>query len=354
VGAFNISLLWKWCWRMLTDKEGLWYRVLKARYGEVEGRLQEGGSQCSLWWRTLSRVQEGIGEGVGHWFDDNVRRVVGDGRDTMFWYDNWIGDIPLRYKFPRLFDLAESKERTVEEMSRLGWEEEGLAWVWRRCLLAWEEESLRECSALVNNIVLQVNIHDAWKWLLDPSRAYSVRESYWYLTLSGITLDRECVDDVWLKHIPTKVSLMVWRLLRNRLRTRDNLLRRGVVQANAATFATGCDVSETVEHLFFNCAFSSRLWTDTRMWLGIYDVSPGNPRNHFQQFTKMAGMPRTSYLYLKIIWCAAVWVIWKERNNRVFQNTVATPYSLIEKVKLYSFLWLKSKQVSFGYSLHDW
>jgi len=58
--------------------------------------------------------------------------------------------------------------------------------------------------------------------------------------------------------------------------------------------------------------------------------------------TELAGMPRTSYLYLKIIWCAAVWVIWKERNNRVFQHTVATPYTFIEKVKLYSFLWLKA------------
>jgi len=51
-------------------------------------------------------------------------------------------------------------------------------------------------------------------------------------------------------------------------------------------------------------------------------------------------MPGTSNLYLKIIWCAAVWVILKEMNNRVFQHTVATPYTLIEKVKLYSFLWL--------------
>ncbi|AES59183.1 hypothetical protein MTR_1g015430 [Medicago truncatula] len=33
----------KWCWRMLVDKEGLWYRVLKARYGEVGGRLKKGG-----------------------------------------------------------------------------------------------------------------------------------------------------------------------------------------------------------------------------------------------------------------------------------------------------------------------
>jgi hypothetical protein len=40
---FNVALLGKWCWRMLVAKEGLSYRVLKARYGEVGGRLKEGG-----------------------------------------------------------------------------------------------------------------------------------------------------------------------------------------------------------------------------------------------------------------------------------------------------------------------
>jgi len=40
---FNIVLLGKWCWRMLLDKCGLWYRVHRARYGEVGGRFQEGG-----------------------------------------------------------------------------------------------------------------------------------------------------------------------------------------------------------------------------------------------------------------------------------------------------------------------
>jgi len=34
---FNLALLGKWSWRMMVDKEGLWYRVLKARYGEEGG-----------------------------------------------------------------------------------------------------------------------------------------------------------------------------------------------------------------------------------------------------------------------------------------------------------------------------
>ncbi|KEH34757.1 hypothetical protein MTR_3g068195 [Medicago truncatula] len=40
---FNVALLGKWCRRMLVDKEGLWYRVLKARYGE------EGGGYGKEW-----------------------------------------------------------------------------------------------------------------------------------------------------------------------------------------------------------------------------------------------------------------------------------------------------------------
>jgi len=232
VGAFNFSLLGKWCWRILNDKEGLWYRVLKARYDEVGGRLQEGGNQSSLWWHMVCRVREGVGEGVWHWFDDNVRRVVGDGTGTLFWYDNWLGEIPLRLKFLRLFDLSVRKESMMEEMSRLGWEEDGLAWVWRRCLLAWEEESVRECSALLYNIVLQDNVHDSWRWQLDPIRGYSVKESYRYITNSDVMTNRTIVDDVWLKQIPSKVSLLVWRLLQNRLPTKDNLFRRGVINGD--------------------------------------------------------------------------------------------------------------------------
>jgi hypothetical protein len=40
--------------------------------------------------------REGIGSGVGSWFDDNIRRVVGNGRNTFFLTDNWLGGAPLK------------------------------------------------------------------------------------------------------------------------------------------------------------------------------------------------------------------------------------------------------------------
>jgi len=54
LSEFNTALLGKWCLRMLVDKEGLWYQVLKARYGEEGDRLKEGvgraqfGGRCYL------------------------------------------------------------------------------------------------------------------------------------------------------------------------------------------------------------------------------------------------------------------------------------------------------------------
>ena len=328
--------------------------MLKARYGEVGGRIREGGRNSSTWWMMVCRFHEGIGEGVGNWFEENIRRVVGDGRDTLFWYDRWIGDLPLCLKFPRLFDLAVEKECSVGEMEGRGWGNDGGAWVWRRRLFAWEEESVRECSLLLHNIVLQDSVHDTWRWLSEPIHGYTVRGAYCFLTTTGNMVDRSLVDDVWNKHVPLKVSLLVWRLLRNRIPTKDNLALRGALSLTDTSCALGCDCNETVNHLFLQCTLSTDLWALVWNWLGISFVHVGELRKHFLQFTKMAGMPTYSHLFFTINWFVTIWMLWKKRNNWVFNSTVSNHFTLIEKVKLHSFLWLKSKQVAFAYSYHDW
>jgi len=116
------------------------------------------GSNASGWWKMMCWVREGIRSGLGSWFDDNTRRVVGNGRNTFFWIDNWLDRAPLRLQFNRLYELLVQKECLVEDMSRMGWGEEGYGWMWRRRLLTWEEESVRECSALLHNVILQENI----------------------------------------------------------------------------------------------------------------------------------------------------------------------------------------------------
>jgi hypothetical protein len=108
---------------------------------------------------------------------------------------------------------------------------------------------VRECSVLLHNIVLQENIHDPWRWLLDPSHGYTMREAYRFLTNNWNFVDRTLVDDIWHKHIPSKVTLFVWSLLRNRLPTKDILVRRRVLQVHDLECVFSCGANETANHL---------------------------------------------------------------------------------------------------------
>jgi len=130
----------------------------------------------------VSGIRGGVRLGVGSWFGDNVRRVIGGGGATYFWTNNWVGGVPLRVRFPRLFDLSDDKGVTVEVMVSRGWGVGGGAWVWKRRLFAWEEECVRECYALLHDIVLQDHTIDRWRWLLNPVLGYTVKRAYHFLT----------------------------------------------------------------------------------------------------------------------------------------------------------------------------
>jgi len=195
------------------------------------------------------KIKDGIEGANGGWFGEKVSKVVGDGNNTLFWFDNWLGDVPLCRRFSRLFDLATNKFVTVADMCDRGWEDGGGAWSWRQRLWTWEEE----CRELLDDVLLQDNILDRWQWDQDIHDEYTVIDAYQILTTPvSSTLDATR-DLIWHKQVPLKVSIVVWRLLKDRLPTRINLLRRGIVQAAGTSCVTGCGFDETTTHLFIHC-----------------------------------------------------------------------------------------------------
>jgi hypothetical protein len=90
------------------------------------------------------------------------------------------------------------------------WEVGGVAWVWRRQLWVWEKEMLRECQILLHT-------------------GYYVRGVYKLLTSKNSITLGEAEDLMWNKHVPLRVSIFVWRLLRNRLPTKTNLVTQGIL-----------------------------------------------------------------------------------------------------------------------------
>ncbi|CAJ2644025.1 unnamed protein product [Trifolium pratense] len=348
------ALLGKWCWRMLVDREGLWFRVLVARYGLEGGRLCEGGRRGSVWWREIVRIREGEGELGGSWFWEHVSRRVGDGSDTLFWTDPWLDGISLKERFGRLFALAETKSRSVAEMFALGWGADGGAWVWRRSLRAWEEEMLGECQSLLLDISLQDQTLDRWQWRPDPDTGYTVGGVYQILTHQTSVTVHDAENLLWHPQVPLKVSIFAWRLLRDRLPTRANLAIRGVLSSTADTCVFGCGVAESAYHLFSSCSIAGSLWDLVCAWVGIPPVTFTTLRDHFVQFTVSAGVSRAWRSFLQLLWLVCVWVIWTERNHRLFKGSTDTPHLLLDKIKLFSFRWLKPTNITLVSNYHSW
>jgi len=289
LNEFNLALLGKWCWRVLVDRGCFWYRVLVARYGEVSGRLEDGGRSCSSWWREVGRIRDGGGYDGGGWFRECVSKKVGDGTDTLFWFDRWLGLVPLCVRFRRLFELYENKYITVAELFSLGVAEGGEAWQWRRRLWAWEEEMLEECRACLFDVSLHVNVSDQWLWIPDSIEGYFVQGVYDVLTSKDLPVVDPSAELIWHRQVPLKVSVFAWRLLRDRLLTKSNLNYKGVVSPEVGLCVSGCGYLESAQHLFLYCPTFAALWPMVRDWIGFDGVDTNVLSDHFVQFVHSTG-----------------------------------------------------------------
>ncbi|KAK2394241.1 hypothetical protein QL285_056095 [Trifolium repens] len=159
---------------------------------------------------------------------------------------------------------------------------------------------------------------------------------------------------IWHPQIPLKVSIFAWRLLRDRLPTKVNLITRGILSTAAHLCVSGCSEAESTHHLFISCGTFGSLWALVSSWIGIPVVEYTSLRDHFVQFTYSAGDSRACRSFLQLIWLACVWVVWTERNHRLFRGTTNTTPQLLDKIKLFSFRWLKATGVILASNCHSW
>ena len=224
----------------------------------------------------------------------------------------------------------------------VGWGADGGAWQWRRRLFAWEEGLLGECVERLSNFVLQVDLANRWVWKLHSTHRYTVHSAYSYLTSVDNNIFEDFKHFLWLKTVPLKVNIFVWRLFLNRLATKDNLLKMNVLEANNVACSALCGKEEERDHLFFQCDHYGRLWLLISNWLDIVTALPGELNTHANQFCALWGLSKNSMTAFSIIWISVLFVIWKDRNRRIFQNQFDQLEALLERVKFQTYWWLKA------------
>jgi len=104
----NLSLLCKWWWE---KGEGLWQEIVKKKYIKQSSicMLNKKPSNSPVW-NDLLKVKDLYLQGR--------IMLMGDGKITDFWRDAWCGLIPLKEKFPVLFDICNEQNSSVFEMAQ--------------------------------------------------------------------------------------------------------------------------------------------------------------------------------------------------------------------------------------------
>jgi len=169
---------------------------------------------------------------------------------------------------------------------------------------------------LLTNVTLQVDKEDKWLWTLETSNAFTVRILYNFLTIHPHIDLPVAVSSLWHKDVPFKVVLFAWRLFRDMLPTKDNLLRRGVIDYESRVCVAGCNSVESSCHLFLYCNFFGSVWHFIYRWIDISVVIHPYVSDHFNLFSFGGVIEKRRRSILQIIWFTTVWEIWKERNNR--------------------------------------
>jgi len=86
----------------------------------------------------------------------------------------------------------------------------------------------------------------------------------------------------------------------------------------------------------------------------VTGVDTDNVSEHFQQFIHYAGYSKARRSFLQLLWLLCVWLVWNERNNRLFKNTETSIEQLLDKAKFHSLWWLKANKTTFVYGSQSW
>jgi len=97
-----------------------------------------------------------------------------------------------------------------------------------------------------------------------------------------------------------------------------------IIQDAARGCASGCNFNESVDHLFLHCHVFGQVWYLVCHWLGVHSVNPISISDHYLQFRTCSGFARSKCSFMHLMWFGSIWVIWKERNARLFRAKEAT------------------------------
>ena len=333
-----------------------------------KGRREVNGGHCIIAWNQVCSPKEHGGLGVPNlrylnsalrarwpwlqrtdstrpWSEFNIqvsdesmgiykaatRCTLGDGEMARFWTDWWLSDGRIEDTMPHLYAMVKKRGRqiTVKQALTAGW--------WQDMSPDMGTQALFEFMALVDltqHVELRPGIEDAIAWTWESSGTFSARSAY-RAHFAG-RIESAGAVQVWRCRAPPACKFFTWLATRNRCWTANRLQRRQLPHPSACPF---CDqLPETLDHLLLGCVLARQVWSKVMNTWSRPDWTPSadsklvewwttlNPQNQFQ---------KEAWTVITLV----LWMLWKHRNDIVFNGASPSVDDLLVKIELEAQEW---------------
>ena len=138
----NKALLFKWVWRLGSERNSLWRRALCSKYAidtESPWWPTAGSPHYSYFMRSIYTLLT-TKFAYKSIINEGLCLALGNGAHIRLWQDCWLANEPLRIKYPRIYALSNNIFGLISSFGN--WVDSFWSWrvVLRRPLFEWETE----------------------------------------------------------------------------------------------------------------------------------------------------------------------------------------------------------------------
>nr|GEV40542.1 RNA-directed DNA polymerase, eukaryota [Tanacetum cinerariifolium] len=287
--ALNRALLLKWVWHFISQDGSLWFHVIKALYGtSIDSHPV---NLLSNWCSIIRELHLLVGKGF--YFLDHCKKGIRNGRDTCFWR-------PMRGGS--------------------------------------EYQHLTDLNSLMQSVSLS---HSCNRWICDLSGDGEFRVKEVRNFLDNLFLPSYTDATRWVKYIPIKINVFVWRARCDFLPIRVNLSRRGIL-LESSSCPLCLSSEENIHDVLFGCGLTESIFCWICQWweLDWQALESFSDCNYWFSLIRLSSKVKA---LLEGVFGVAWWSIWGFRNCTIYNEMPPRRLVLFDDIVSLSFNWFSSR-----------
>eukprot|EP00253_Pinus_taeda_P006333 PITA_06333 len=159
---------------------------------------------------------------------------------------------------------------------------------------------------------------DIIRWGKSMKGSFTVKEAYYLADQQEVTERNQNWKGIWGKNWWPKITIFSWLVAKHKILTWYKLQKKGFSGHSRCHLCNR--ETKMQDHLLINCGYARNLWREVGRIFRKPEKYPKETNKVIFQWQKEKFQCKVVRRACDLIASFVIWMAWKERNRRIFQN----------------------------------